>query len=137
MPTAMWLDVLIGDRMAYYDVEASLWKNLGPLGDDHLGLRRGMVQVLTTNREDIEKLRAYWHEWWHKHREMSAAQIGMLTIERNLRLLRANSGDEHRLAAVFSLKLWTGGMYVSPPDDWDSWWAKHRVTYKGPIIKDK
>lgn len=145
---SMWLDVMIGDRMAYLDVESNLWKTVGPLGDDHLELRRGMVQVLTANREDIENLRAYWQEWWNKHRKMSVVEIGRLIIERNLRFIPEPKPtrremikwplakrEQYRLSE-WSLELWTGE-YFLPHEDSRKWWTQHKAAYKGPIRRRK
>lgn len=135
------IDVLIGNRFAFQDFLSDPQNHSVRLeGDDTFSLRRTVPKFLSANRQEINKLKSFWRNWWNKHSELSLREIGIAIIERNLRVLDVldpRQWADHDAMAHGSLELWTQGIYSRAPDDWASWWSKHKETYEGPIQRTK
>ena len=99
-----------------------------------------LAKWLSTQPPELQRLRAYWSEWWDAHKHMTAAEIGKLIIERDLRLLEEQkraSGSalsgQHSSFARASLEWWTLGLPTPVSlDELRVWWEQHKSTYKGP-----
>lgn len=139
------LDALIGDRPVYLATQPKLWKNVGSIDYDHyFAYRTALRQALAANHHEIDRLRTYWESWWNEHSMLSATDIGRLMIERSLPIIspgRLAQGDmqgwrvakhEQDLFAEWCLRLWTGWL-LAGQDDWRSFWARRKATYKGPV----
>lgn len=129
------LDGLIGDRLAYYELKATIDVNMRRVLPEGARSQRDRVLALVAARDEIEELRTYWLEWWNQHSKMSAAEVGTLIIDRNLRILGTSSDDRSssgpKWTAQWSLEYWTGADKGSF-DEWKAWWTIHRRAYIGP-----
>ena len=138
------LDAMIGDRFGFLDfVSDPRYQSEALEGGDPFALRRTVPKFLSANREEIDKLKSYWQDWWNKHAEMTLTEIGKLMVERSLRLLpereptheetRNWSGTKYERFSLAkgSLHVW-GGKRGLAVEEFRSWWVENKATYEGP-----
>lgn len=129
------LDGLIGDRLAYHELKATIDENMRRVLPEGARSQHDRALALAAASDEIQKLRTYWQEWWNQHSKMSAAEVGTLIIDRNLRILGTTSDDRSssgpKWTAQWSLEYWTG-IDKDSFDEWKAWWTIHRRAYNGP-----
>jgi len=131
------LTALIGDRVI--DAEELLFA--GPPDSspqEGLNARAVIGKRLADKRSEVDRLRTSWQTWWKDHSNLTAVEIGVLMIERNLGILAAKSSskdDWSIMTANWSLEKWTGTCEAS--EEWGDWWKRKRATYDGPTDRRK
>lgn len=132
------LDACVGERFSYYELENQWSKQPQPTWDPALEKRQAWRKFVTDKRSDHNALRAYWEAWWKEHANLSAVEIGVLMIERSLRILAANTMPDHEtysMAAEWCLQKWAGpGVAVG---DWAKWWEGNKQSYRGPVKRQR
>lgn len=127
----MNLQAFVGDR--FIDVEKELFS--GPPKskvEEPMERQAYMRKHLSAKRSTIDKLRDEWETWWKRHSHLSAVEIGVLMIERSLRVLPT---DPSTMKAEWCLQKWAGpGVAVS---DWAQWWELNKQSYRGPIKSER
>ncbi len=127
------LDAFIGDRLAYLNIERTLWKGIQLSEQSGTGLQHSMRQFLTGNATILQELRKYWETWWQGHNKLRPVEIGRLAIERNIALWET-AGTDNRFdnVVLYSfLKTWTGESFLDAAHA-RAWWKEENDHYTGP-----
>jgi len=129
------LTAFVGDRLINVEKEV-FTRPAEAKVDDPRDPQAYMRKVLSDNRAKVAELRTYWETWWKEHSKLTAVEIGVLMIERSLRILAGDPlsrDDWNTMTADWCLVKWAGGLELN----WNDWWGKNKATYKGPIKRRK
>ena len=128
------LDTLIGDRLAYFEVESRFRRVTDAQSVSPQAKQEYIERLLAANQDGLDELRSEWNAWWRGHANLTPVALGRQMIERNLRIF-AQADDARRLAhrrAEKSLQVWTGNEELEGLEQWSSWWGSSQKTYAGP-----